>query len=148
MQCPSVPGMVLRPRTAQIMCKGPEDSQGLPGYHWPQGPHSRPACFTQGNQISGTSEENLPQMSRALRLKRENSRMVASSGPLTLLCNLPLLKLGRPLSDCYKVAGVADPVTCCLQTPLMVHILSRKVEPSLPAPTAPTRRGIRGVRAG
>lgn len=60
--------------------------------------------------------------------------MIPERWLLTLPCNMPLLKLGRPLSDSCKVAEVANPVACCLQTPLTMHILPREVEPSPPAP--------------
>ena len=72
--------------------------------------------------------------------------MVASSGLLTSLCHVPLLKLRRALSDFCKVAEVAIAVTRCLQTPLTVHILPREVElsPSAPIPAPNKKRNERG----
>lgn len=124
-------------RTTQRMCKDPENSRGAPGYHWPWGPHSRHACFSQGTQILARRRKTYHKRLEPSGYKRDNCTMVASSGCLTLLSDMSLLQLGRPLSGCCKVAEAAAPVTCCLQTPLTLHILPREVWPSLPTPTLP-----------
>lgn len=56
---------------------------------------------------------------------------------------MPLLKSGRPLSDSTscEVAEVVNPVTCCHQRPLRVHILPSEAFPA--CPRSPPGRGIR-----